>query len=80
MSQTGSTKILHAGEIAPIVKRLQAIEPSIFSDTIPSFEEMIDSNPDHYPYEKDFDEAINDPACILHSSGSTGKNHRMSPN
>lgn len=75
MSQTGSTKILHATEIAPLVQALQAIVPSIRSEAVPSFAEMITSNPDHYPYEKSFDEAINDPVCVLHSSGSTGKNY-----
>ena len=42
-------------------------------EAIPSFLEMLESNPEHYPYEKGFDEARDDPILVLHSSGSPGK-------
>ncbi|KAI0379246.1 acetyl-CoA synthetase-like protein [Hypomontagnella monticulosa] len=72
MNQTGSTKLLYAAELAPLIKPLQALDGSIRSDVVPSFQEMLESNPKPYPYEKTFEEAINDPMIILHSSGSTG--------
>ncbi|KIX06266.1 uncharacterized protein Z518_04241 [Rhinocladiella mackenziei CBS 650.93] len=71
MNQTASTKLLHTVEVAPIVKQLQDLEPGIRNEVIPSFEEMMNSTPEHYPYEKGFDEARNDPVVVLHSSGST---------
>lgn len=73
MNQTGSTKLLYTAEFAPMIKPLQALEGSITSDVVPSFQEMLESNPKPYPYEKGFDEARNDPVVVLHSSGSTGK-------
>ncbi|KAI1387789.1 acetyl-CoA synthetase-like protein [Hypoxylon trugodes] len=72
MNQTESTKLLHTSEVTPIVKPLQGLQPSIHFKVIPSFDEMINSTPEHYPYRKGFDEAKNDPILVLHSSGSTG--------
>lgn len=72
MNQTGSTKVLYAAELAPLVKSLQSVAPSVSTDAIPSFQEMLESNPEPYPYEKSFEEARGDPIVVLHSSGSTG--------
>ncbi|CAJ2511290.1 Uu.00g069150.m01.CDS01 [Anthostomella pinea] len=72
MNQTGSTKLLHAAEITPIVKQVPVIDPSIRLDAVPSFDEMMDSAPEPYPFKKSFDEARDDPVVVLHSSGSTG--------
>ncbi|RYP62047.1 hypothetical protein DL769_007472 [Monosporascus sp. CRB-8-3] len=72
MAQTGSTKLLHAAEVLPVVKQLQNLEPTIRPEVIPSFNGMINSTPEHFPYEKDFEEARDDPILVLHSSGSTG--------
>ncbi|KAI0169257.1 hypothetical protein GGR52DRAFT_581433 [Hypoxylon sp. FL1284] len=70
MSQTASNKLLYAAEVSPIVSQLQ--EPSICAEAVPSFDEMINSNPKHYAFEKDFEEARFEPVVIFHSSGSTG--------
>ncbi|KAI1505652.1 acetyl-CoA synthetase-like protein [Biscogniauxia marginata] len=72
MDQTGCTKILHPSEVAPLVKQLQDLEPSVHTQTIPSFEEMMRSTPEKYNYRKSFYEARDDPIVVLHSSGSTG--------
>ncbi|KAF3009254.1 putative secondary metabolism biosynthetic enzyme [Neopestalotiopsis sp. 37M] len=73
MEQTGSSKLLYSTELAPLITPFRAIAPPSFHvEAIPSFLEMLESNPEHYPYEKVFDEARDDPILVLHSSGSTG--------
>ncbi|KAI0164569.1 transferase family protein [Xylariaceae sp. FL1272] len=40
---------------------------------MPLLEKLLDaSKVKHFPYQKTFDEAINDPFCFLHTSGTTG--------
>lgn len=73
MQQTNSNKLLHAEELAPLIKPLMELDPSVVFNTVPSFQVMLDSQPEHYPYEKSFEEARNDPIVVLHSSGSTGE-------
>lgn len=39
---------------------------------IPEIDELRDAEPtEYFPYNKTFDQAINDPFCILHTSGTT---------
>lgn len=52
---------------------LNDLDPSVTFDTVPSFQVMFENQADHYPYEKSFEEARNDPIVVLHSSGSTGE-------
>lgn len=73
MHQTNSKKLLHAEELAPLIKPLKELGPSLSFDTVPSFQVMFDSQAEHYPYEKSFEEARSDPIVVLHSSGSTGE-------
>ena len=73
MNKTGSTKILYAAELAPLIKPLQALVPGASSDPVPSLQVMLDSKPEPYPYVKSFEEARQDPIVVLHSSGSTGE-------
>ena len=40
---------------------------------MPSLEELLTSRPHHFPYDKTFDEAEDDPVIVCHTSGSTGK-------
>ena len=40
---------------------------------ISSLEELMTADHPHYPYEKTFEEARNDPFIVLHTSGTTGK-------
>lgn len=72
MEQTGSTKVLFANELAPLLKPLQALVPSVRVEALPTLQEMLDSNPPYYEYSKSFQDARNDPIAVLHSSGSTG--------
>ncbi|KAI0854529.1 hypothetical protein F4860DRAFT_112179 [Xylaria cubensis] len=72
MEQTRSTKLLHAAEVKPIVRQLNDIVPFLHVATVPSFDEMVTSNPSRYPFSKSFDECRDDPVVVLHSSGSTG--------
>lgn len=72
MRETASEKLLYAAELAPLIKPLQALLPSVTSDAVPSLPLMLDSKPDPYPYKKSFEEARHDPIAVLHSSGSTG--------
>ncbi|ETS81832.1 hypothetical protein PFICI_06834 [Pestalotiopsis fici W106-1] len=73
MEQTESSRLLYSAELAPLINPFRAIAPPSYQlDVIPSFLEMLESNPEHYAYDKSFDEARDDPILVLHSSGSTG--------
>jgi acyl-coenzyme A synthetase/AMP-(fatty) acid ligase len=72
MQQTNCTKILHASEVLPVVKALVASSSDIDCAEIPSFQEMMQSQSPVYRFDKNFDDARNEPIVILHSSGSTG--------
>ena len=40
---------------------------------MPSVDELLNADStEHFPYTKTFDEAIQDPFCLLHTSGTTG--------
>ena len=40
---------------------------------IPEIDELLDAeSTESFPYDKTFDEAFQDPFCLLHTSGSTG--------
>ena len=73
MQQTGCDKVLCAQELSPLVTALKFASPAIETDDVPSFEELINSISKPVPYDKTFEEAINDPVVVLHSSGSTGQ-------
>ncbi|OTB19794.1 hypothetical protein K445DRAFT_52566 [Daldinia sp. EC12] len=73
MDQTESTVLLHTSDVTPIVRQIQDRAASqVVTQVVPSFDEMMNSNPDHYPYTASFDSNKNDPVVVLHSSGSTG--------
>lgn len=45
---------------------------------IPDLEDLLDpTKAPHYPFEKTFEEAKNDPYVVLHTSGTTGTAVRM---
>ena len=68
MEQTESSKLLYSAELAPLINPFRAIAPPSYQlDVIPSFLEMLESNPEHYAYDKSFDEARDDPILVLHS-------------
>ncbi|KAI1478995.1 acetyl-CoA synthetase-like protein [Daldinia eschscholtzii] len=72
LASGGAVKLLYPVETAPIIQPIRALKPEIHTEVIPLFEEMINSKPEYYLYEKSFDEAKHEPAAALHSSGSTG--------
>lgn len=74
MTATGSSKVLYAAELGPLMKPLEALATSAKFEAVPSFQEMLDGDgiTKLYPYGKTFEEARNDPIIVLHSSGSTG--------
>lgn len=53
-------------------EEIEAVEPNISSEEIPSLEEMLSHETTEYPFEKVFDEVRDDVAFIAHSSGTTG--------
>ncbi|KAI1082141.1 acetyl-CoA synthetase-like protein [Whalleya microplaca] len=72
MNQTGSKLLLHAAEIGPVVTPVQSLDQTIRLEAIPSFQDMLESKPRHFPFHKTFEQAKDDPVLIMHSSGSTG--------
>ena len=72
MQQTGCTKILFAAELAPLARALEFSERVELFE-VPSFSDMIDVKAETFPYEETFEEAVNNPIVVLHSSGSTGE-------
>lgn len=72
MEQTNSTRLFHTPEISPIIQHLRNIMTTLRVEAVPSFDEMMDSSPEPYPYTKSFEQARDDPIVVLHSSGSTG--------
>ncbi|KKK24685.1 transferase family protein [Aspergillus rambellii] len=65
---------VNAGEVspAPLVKEiLQKRAMNVLQ--LPLLDELLDAaSTEPFPYTKTFDEAINDPFCFLHTSGTTG--------
>jgi hypothetical protein len=75
IEQTGCNKILHVVEVAPVVKQLTNSRSGLISCMeIPSFQEMLESNPTPFTFSREFEEVQNEPIVVLHSSGSTGEN------
>lgn len=74
MEQAQSSKLLYSAELGPLINPFRAIAPpSFYLEAVPSFLEMLQSEPRDYPFEKEFNESRDDPILVLHSSGSTGK-------
>ncbi|PSN65724.1 acetyl-CoA synthetase-like protein [Corynespora cassiicola Philippines] len=72
MEQTGCRKLLYAVEVSPVTKLLALLNKSLKIAEIPSFDEMVNSQPEAFPYDYEFEKVKDDPVIILHSSGSTG--------
>lgn len=80
MKAAGCSKFLHARTTAALAQSLKDGWPhaegasgELFTLQVPEYQEFLDEAPaPHYPYEKTFDEAKNDPFLILHTSGTTG--------
>lgn len=66
--------MFYAEELASVASSLKVKVPDIIVESLFSLNEMLQISEDtkHYPYNKTFEEAKNEPCLILHSSGSTG--------
>ncbi|KAI0202879.1 hypothetical protein F4808DRAFT_458586 [Astrocystis sublimbata] len=72
IEQTECSKLLYASEVSPLVNQLQETIPTLNVSAVPSFDEMVTSKAEYYPYHKSFEQCCNEPVVVLHSSGSTG--------
>ncbi|GAW21829.1 hypothetical protein ANO14919_113540 [Xylariales sp. No.14919] len=71
MTQTGCSRLLYASELSPLVDPIRASSLSLHAEAIPLLEDMMASAPKHYTYQKLFEDTRDEPAAVLHSSGST---------
>jgi acyl-coenzyme A synthetase/AMP-(fatty) acid ligase len=74
LEATKCTTWVHAGEASkvPLVKEILDARPMNFLQ-LPLLDELLDSmSSEPFPYTKSFEEARNDPFCLLHTSGTTG--------
>lgn len=62
----------HEGPIFPLVNEfLQRKEMKVLE--LPGVDELLDCEyTEPFPYNKTFDEAVDEPFCVLHTSGTTG--------
>ncbi|KAI9705314.1 MAG: putative NRPS-like protein biosynthetic cluster [Bogoriella megaspora] len=72
MKQTQCAKLLFPHEMAQMVGNLRAELSGLETFEIPPFQEMMDAKSDPFPYKKRFEDSVNNPIVVLHSSGSTG--------
>ncbi len=66
------TKFFCSSEWIPQVEQLKQTKTDLRIFEIPSIEHMLANSTKHYPYDKTFAEAENDPIICCHTSGSTG--------
>lgn len=64
--------LFYTVEMEPLTKVLVDKLPCLNIFQVPSWEEMIESPAEHYPYLKTWEEAKNEKFLIMHTSGSTG--------
>ncbi|KAK2603619.1 hypothetical protein QQS21_004200 [Conoideocrella luteorostrata] len=73
LEQTQCKFVIHATEVNPIVKQLEAETDGVRFVVCPSFQDMLEGNPDPFVYKQNsWTVAKNNPVVVLHSSGSTG--------
>nr|ARJ54151.1 nonribosomal peptide synthetase [Ramalina conduplicans] len=73
MEQTRSSKVVYGQEMEALFNGLVAAKPELSSLMIGSLDELLNAEEGPVvPYQPDFDEAVDDPIVVLHSSGSTG--------
>ena len=56
----------------PTVDAILASIKGISAFDVPSVDELLSTTYPHYPYNKTFEDAKNEPLAVLHTSGSTG--------
>jgi thioester reductase-like protein len=72
MDQTKSRTILFAPEIRPLISQLTESRDDIRAFAVEALDSLLSSNPKPMSYEFSFEDAIDHPIVVLHSSGSTG--------
>ena len=72
MQQTNCTKVLYACEVAVLVQGLKSASEKVDLIEVLSLSDMINAEIPVFYYNETFEDAINNPIVVLHSSGSTG--------
>lgn len=72
LEKTQCSHVLYAHELEAIVNPLLHERPELRIHKILPLKDLILSAAEHYPFDKEYEEARWDPILILHSSGSTG--------
>ena len=72
MDQTKSTTILFAPEVRPLISQLTESRVDLRAFAVEALDSLLSSNPKPVSYEFSFEDAIDHPIVVLHSSGSTG--------
>ncbi|EJT71508.1 hypothetical protein GGTG_10765 [Gaeumannomyces tritici R3-111a-1] len=74
--RTGCGAVLHSEGVAPTVDALLEALPSVRAVPVPGLAELVDLGGEDpvppYPYDKNFDDGIDDPMFVTHTSGTTG--------
>ncbi|KAM0798210.1 hypothetical protein BDR22DRAFT_823561 [Usnea florida] len=73
LQQTSCKTLFYSREMEEVVKSIStAADQNLHCVAVPSFDEMIQAQSHDYPYMEKFEDVVDDPVVILHSSGSTG--------
>ncbi|PVH72355.1 putative NRPS-like enzyme [Cadophora sp. DSE1049] len=72
MDQTQSSKLLYCQELAPLIHDITSTRSDIRVTALQSQETLLAAPHDPFPYAKSFNDGVDDPIVVLHSSGSTG--------
>ncbi|KAF2011090.1 putative NRPS-like enzyme [Aaosphaeria arxii CBS 175.79] len=72
MEQTYCVKLLHTSELLPMINQLKVENSEILTEEIPSFNHILNSEPEDFPFDPHYEEVKDNPIVVLHSSGSTG--------
>jgi acyl-coenzyme A synthetase/AMP-(fatty) acid ligase len=66
------TKLFHSIDFEKTANQLKCKKPELQTFQLASLNELLNANPEHYPYHKQWTTSWKEPVIIAHSSGSTG--------
>ncbi|KAL2043853.1 hypothetical protein N7G274_003373 [Stereocaulon virgatum] len=72
LQQTRCIRLFHSVEMRPVIEGVQGTVEQLECVEVPSLDQMLEGESQHYPFNETFDIAKRNPIVILHSSGSTG--------
>ncbi len=72
LNELNCSKLIHSPEFGARIDGLKQAKPGTQSWILPMLDELLTGQAKHFPYEKSWPEAQNDPVMIAHTSGSTG--------